>query len=187
MIRQILMGGAISICNIVIHALIMAAVVRTSQATAKAALQPNLLLIVVMVATVSVLMAAHAIEIIVWSLAYDLVDAAPANANRVYFAFVNYTTLWVRGRSSGRALAVAWTDHCHEWHFVVRLVDCCYFRGFAENHGASCVIALTRLSQLQQRGERPANESLPQDNSPSPSALVIGSRANRLHCSKDET
>jgi hypothetical protein len=93
MIRQILMGGAISICNIVIHALIMAAVVRTSQATAKAALQPNLLLIVVMVATVSVLMAAHAIEIIVWSLAYDLVDAAPANANRVYFAFVNYTTL----------------------------------------------------------------------------------------------
>ena len=38
-------------------------------------------------------MAAHAIEIIVWSLAYGLVDAAPANANRVYFAFVNYTTL----------------------------------------------------------------------------------------------
>jgi hypothetical protein len=93
MIRQILMGGAISICNIVIHALIMTAVVRTSQATAKAALHPNLLLIVVMVATVSVLMAAHATEIIVWSLAYGLVDAAPANADRVYFAFVNYTTL----------------------------------------------------------------------------------------------
>lgn len=93
MIHQVLMGGAISVCNIVIHALVMTAVVRTSQATAKAALQPNLLLIVVMVATVSVLMAAHAIEIIVWSLAYGLVDAAPANANRVYFAFVNYTTL----------------------------------------------------------------------------------------------
>lgn len=93
MIRQVLMGGAISVCNIVIHALVMTAVVRTSQATAKAALQSNLLLIVVMVATVSVLMAAHAIEIIVWSLAYGLVDAAPANANRVYFAFVNYTTL----------------------------------------------------------------------------------------------
>jgi ion channel len=93
MIRQVLMGGAISVCNIVIHALVMTAVVRTSQATVKAALQPNLLLIVVMVATVSVLMAAHAIEIIVWSLAYGLVDAAPANANRIYFAFVNYTTL----------------------------------------------------------------------------------------------
>ena len=93
MIRQVLMGGAISVCNIVIHALVMTAVVRTSQATVKAALQPNLLLIVVMVATVSVLMAAHAIEIIVWSLAYGLVDAAPANANSVYFAFVNYTTL----------------------------------------------------------------------------------------------
>ena len=94
MVRQFLMGGAISICNIMIHALVMTAVVRASQATAaRAASRPNLLLIAVMVATVSVLMAAHAIEIIVWSLAYGLVDAAPADTNNVYFAFVNYTTL----------------------------------------------------------------------------------------------
>jgi hypothetical protein len=52
-----------------------------------------LLLIAVMVATVSVLMGAHASEVIVWSLAYATVGAAPKGADLVYFAFVNYTTL----------------------------------------------------------------------------------------------
>ena len=94
MVRQLLMGGAVSICNIIIHALIMTAVVRASQITAdKAAFRPNLRLIAVMVATVSVLMAAHTCEVIVWSLAYGLVDAVPAGAPHLYFAFVNYTTL----------------------------------------------------------------------------------------------
>ncbi len=94
MFRQFLTGAAVSVCNIVIHAFVMTAVVRASQATAlKAASRPNLLLIAVMVATVSVLMAAHACEVIVWSFAYGLVDAAPADANLLYFAFVNYTTL----------------------------------------------------------------------------------------------
>lgn len=94
MLRQFLIGGAISICNIMIHALVMTAVVRASQVTAaKVASRQNLLLIAVMAATVSVLMVAHACEVIVWSLAYGLVDAAPANTDLLYFAFVNYTTL----------------------------------------------------------------------------------------------
>jgi hypothetical protein len=94
MLRQFLFGGSISICNIVIHALIMTAVVRASQvAAAKAATRPNLLLIAVMVATASVLMVAHTSEIIVWSLAYGLVDAVPDSTDHLYFAFVNYTTL----------------------------------------------------------------------------------------------
>jgi Ion channel len=94
MVRQFMMGGGFSICNIVIHALVMTAVVRASQWTvALAGSRPNLLLIAVMVATVSVLMAAHTCEVIVWSLAYGLVDAAPANSDLLYFAFVNYTTL----------------------------------------------------------------------------------------------
>lgn len=46
-----------------------------------------------MTATVSVLMAAHIGEVIVWSLAYAVVGVAPADANLIYFAFVNYTTL----------------------------------------------------------------------------------------------
>ena len=57
------------------------------------AARPNLVLIAVMVATVLVLMVAHVCEVIVWSLAYGLVDAAPAGADLLYFAFVNYTTL----------------------------------------------------------------------------------------------
>ena len=94
MVSQFLAGGLISVCNIVIHALVMTAVVWASQAmVAMAAPRPNLLLIAVMVATVSVLMAAHTCEVIVWSLAYGLVDAAPANSDLLYFAFVNYTTL----------------------------------------------------------------------------------------------
>jgi Ion channel len=93
-LQQLLIGGAISASNIVIHALVMTAVVRTSQATAaRVASRPNLVLIAVMVATVSVLMSAHACEVFVWSLAYGLVDAAPAGTDLLYFAFVNYTTL----------------------------------------------------------------------------------------------
>src|SRR6478736_4744193 len=94
MLRQLLMAAAITACTIMIHALVMTAVVRTSQATAiKVAARPNLLLIAVMVATVSVLMAAHTCEVIVWSLAYGLLDAVPAGTDLLYFAFVNYTTL----------------------------------------------------------------------------------------------
>jgi Ion channel len=100
MLRQLLVGTAVSVCNIAIHALVMALVVQISSrvARAKHAVQQSLRLTTVMVATVSiatvpVLMAAHFSEVMVWSLAYAIVDAAPAGADPVYFAFVNYTTL----------------------------------------------------------------------------------------------
>lgn len=94
MVRQFLMGGSVSICNIIIHALIMTAVVGASRATAaRAASRPNLLLVAVMVATASILMVAHTCEIIVWAIAYGLVDAVPNSTDHLYFAFVNYTTL----------------------------------------------------------------------------------------------
>jgi len=94
MLRQFLVGGAVSVCNIAIHALIMTVVVRTaSTVAAKIVAWPSLLLIVVMMGTVSVLMVAHASEVIVWSLAYLIVDATSAGSNPIYFAFVNYTTL----------------------------------------------------------------------------------------------
>jgi hypothetical protein len=94
MLRQFLVGGGASVCNIVIHALVMAAVVRVvHMADAKTISQPMLRLIVIMIATVSVLMAAHVCEVVVWSLCYAIVDAAPPGADRLYFAFVNYTTL----------------------------------------------------------------------------------------------
>src|SRR5215203_601084 len=63
MLRQLLVGGAVSVGNIVIHALVMAAVVRVAQTVgAKSTWGPSRLLIAVMIATISVLMAAHVAE-----------------------------------------------------------------------------------------------------------------------------
>jgi hypothetical protein len=56
-------------------------------------LHPWLFLIAVMIAAVAILMMAHTAEVVVWSLAYAVVDAAPAGTDLMYFAFVNYTTL----------------------------------------------------------------------------------------------
>jgi hypothetical protein len=94
MLRQFLVGGGMSAFNIVIHALVMVAVVWvTRRVGVKNTLHPWLYLILIMIATVSVLMAAHATEVVVWSIAYALLDAAPQGTDLVYFAFVNYTTL----------------------------------------------------------------------------------------------
>jgi Ion channel len=89
MLRQLLVGVIVSACNIAIHAGVMTAVVRVAHKEHERS-RP---LTGVMLATVSVLMLAHILEVIVWSLAYVIVDAAPAGADRLYFAFVNYTTL----------------------------------------------------------------------------------------------
>src|SRR5262245_66366300 len=94
MLRHFLVGGTVSLVNIAVHALVMTIVVRVAQAaSANDKSHPSLFLIAVMIPTVSVLMVTHTIEVIVWALAYWLVDATPPGANRVYFAFVNYATL----------------------------------------------------------------------------------------------
>jgi Ion channel len=94
MLRQFLVGGGVSVFNIAIHALVMTTIIRTARAAAtKKPLHPSLLLIGVMSSTVSVLMIAHALEVIVWSVLYSIVDIAPVGTDLVYFAFVNYTTL----------------------------------------------------------------------------------------------
>jgi hypothetical protein len=94
MLRQLLVGAAVSACNIGVHALVMLVLVRVARGThAKERSRPSLRLMAVMIATVSTLMVAHVLEVIVWALAYAIVDAAPAGAELLYFAFVNYTTL----------------------------------------------------------------------------------------------
>jgi len=93
MLIQFLIGGIVSVCNITIHAMMMTAVVGGARASVKRSPHPSLILIFTMIATVSVLMGAHILEVFVWSLAYSIVDAAPAGTNLVYFAFVNYATL----------------------------------------------------------------------------------------------
>jgi len=94
MLRQFLVGGPVSICNIAIHALVMATVISVTHAANEMATpHPSLRLMAVMSSTVSVLMVAHLAEVLVWALTYAAVGAAPEGADRVYFAFVNYTTL----------------------------------------------------------------------------------------------
>jgi Ion channel len=94
MLRQFLLGGAVSLVNIAIHALVMTLVVGVARrVSAREPFHPSLHLMAVMIPTVSVLMATHAIEVVVWAAAYSAADAAPAGAALVYLAFVNYTTL----------------------------------------------------------------------------------------------
>ena len=94
MLRQILVGTAVSVGNIAIHALMMAAVIWASRAAgAMTTSRQSLRMIAVMIATASLLMAAHLAEVFVWALAYAIVGAAPPGSALIYFAFVNYTTL----------------------------------------------------------------------------------------------
>ncbi len=92
---EVLVGFAISLTNIAIHAVMMAVLVstahRASHLTRTA--HPTLRLIVPMWATVSVLMLAHLLEVLVWGATYELLNAVPHGADSFYFAFVNYTTL----------------------------------------------------------------------------------------------
>jgi hypothetical protein len=94
MLRQLLVGGIVSLANIAIHAVVMAAVMATARRALKwARRRPQVWLTAVMVATVGILLVAHVAEVITWSLAYAILDAAPPGADVLDFAFVNYTTL----------------------------------------------------------------------------------------------
>src|SRR5215470_7450745 len=50
-------------------------------------------LIVVLIVTVTILMVAHFVEVVVWAVVYAAVGVAPDGSDELYFAFVNYTTL----------------------------------------------------------------------------------------------
>jgi hypothetical protein len=93
-VGQFLVGGGVSVVNIAIHAMVMTLVVQITRALAirDRSSQP-LFLTWMMIGTVSVLMAAHASEVLVWSLAYFILGVATRDSSSIYFAFVNYTTL----------------------------------------------------------------------------------------------
>ena len=94
MLGQLLVGVTVSSCNIVIHSLVTATLVRVIQRVAdKDSLHPWLLLIAIMSAAVAILMMAHISEVMVWSLGYAVINAAPTGTDLLDFAFVNYTTL----------------------------------------------------------------------------------------------
>jgi hypothetical protein len=94
MLRQLMVGGGASICNIAIHALMTTVTIRVARAVNTTdRVHTSLLLIGVMISTVSVLMTTHALEVFVWALVYLIVGLAPPDTGLVYFAFVKYTTL----------------------------------------------------------------------------------------------
>jgi hypothetical protein len=94
MLLQLLAGIVTSIVCIAIHATVMTIIVRVApNVAAKLAPRPTLMLTATMIATVVVLMLAHMLEVAVWAATYTVVGASPKEADVLYFAFVNYTTL----------------------------------------------------------------------------------------------
>ncbi|WP_426434565.1 potassium channel family protein [Bradyrhizobium genosp. P] len=92
MIFQLIVGSCVAGINIVIHAVLTVATIRAARASSSTS-HPWRHLIGVMTATVLILMAAHTLEVVVWSAAYSVIGVATDGADLVYFAFVNYTTL----------------------------------------------------------------------------------------------
>jgi hypothetical protein len=94
MVLQFVVGGIVSVINIMIHALVtVGAVGIVRSAGLRHTERPRLHLMLVMVGTAAALMTAHTLEVFVWALADLIVGAAPAGSDLLYFAFVNYTTL----------------------------------------------------------------------------------------------
>lgn len=93
MLDQIIAGVLGSILGISIHAAMTLAVIRFARVLGRTMVRYPLLLIVVMIPTVTFLMATHTFEVVVWAWLYKIVGAAPPGTPFVYFAFVNYTTL----------------------------------------------------------------------------------------------
>ena len=94
MALQFLLGCVVSVINIMIHALVTVGVAGIARSAGlRHTERPRSHLMAVMVATAAVLMVAHTLEVLVWTLAYAIVGAAPAGSDLLYFAFVNYTTL----------------------------------------------------------------------------------------------
>jgi hypothetical protein len=94
MLSQVLVGFLVSMACIVIHAMATIWAIGVARAIGlRPTSRPRIHLMSVMVATVVILKAAHAAEVMVWALAYAWTGAAPEGSDVLYFAFVNYTTL----------------------------------------------------------------------------------------------
>ncbi|MCS3894266.1 hypothetical protein M2171_003399 [Bradyrhizobium japonicum USDA 38] len=94
MLLQFLVGTLVSVINIGIHALVTVVAVGIARSAGlRPTGRPRVHLMGVMVATAVVLQVAHMLEVLVWALMYEVVQAAAPGTDLLYFAFVNYTTL----------------------------------------------------------------------------------------------
>jgi hypothetical protein len=91
---QIVIGIAVSLANIAIHSFIMAMVSWVAYRAARIVPghSERQRLVLVMMAAVTVLMAAHLLEVVVWAVVYLALNVTPPGG-AFYLAFVNYTTL----------------------------------------------------------------------------------------------
>ena len=94
MLHLLLVGGAVSLANIAVHAAVMVVVVATARRARRwPRRRSEVWLASVMIPTAGILMLAHVAEVAIWSLTYAVLGVTPAGGDLVYFAFVNYTTL----------------------------------------------------------------------------------------------
>jgi hypothetical protein len=95
MADQVLVGGGASLANLFIHAMLLGAIawlvhrLRMADGFFPGFLQYTF----VIVATGTLLVAGHFVEVILWAYVYAMVDAVPPGTDLVYFSFGNYTTL----------------------------------------------------------------------------------------------
>jgi hypothetical protein len=103
---QVAVGGLASLVNLIIHAVLIAAVAWTVRRLSMSdSFAPHLLqYTLVIVATGTLLVAGHFTEVAVWAVTYALSGAAPPGTHLVYLAFGNYTTLGY----GDMALAARW-------------------------------------------------------------------------------
>ena len=92
---QIVVGGATSLVNLMIHALLLGVVVWTVRrlSVSDTSVPEFLQYTLGIVATGTLLVAGHLLEVVLWALTYAWVGVAPPDTDLVYFAFGNYTTL----------------------------------------------------------------------------------------------
>jgi hypothetical protein len=95
LLDQILVGGATSLLNLIIHAILLGGVVWTvRRLELKDTFVPAFVqYTIVIVSTGALLVAGHLLEVVIWAVTYALVGAAPPGSDLIYFAFGNYTTL----------------------------------------------------------------------------------------------
>ena len=92
---QIVVGGATSLVNLIIHAVLLGAIVWTvRRLSVNDTSVPEFLQYTLgIVATGTLLVAGHLLEVMLWALTYAWAGVAPPGTDLIYFAFGNYTTL----------------------------------------------------------------------------------------------
>ena len=120
-----LVGAAASLVNLITHAWLLGAVVWAVRGLAKRdTFVPGFVqYTVVIVATGTLLMAGHFVEVMVWAITYGLVGIAPPRVELIYLAFrqLHHARLCRPGRPG--AMAAAPADDGAERHHADRLVD----------------------------------------------------------------